>query len=71
MTTAVTPMRRLRTPIVCLAIAGASLAAACGKARETKTAVQTEAVGRRDIVVDAQATGTVEPINVVDVKSRA
>ena len=67
----VTPSRWLRAPIMCLAIAGASLAVACGKVKETRTAVQTEAVGRRDIVVDAQATGTVEPINVVDIKSRA
>jgi len=46
-------------------------AVACGKTALLKSTVQTEAVQRREIVVDAQATGTVEPINVVDVKSRA
>jgi HlyD family secretion protein len=46
-------------------------AVACTKTAAIKSAIQTEAVQRREIVVDAQATGTVEPINVVDVKSRA
>jgi HlyD family secretion protein len=33
--------------------------------------IATQPVERRDIVVDAEATGTVEPINVVEVKSKA
>ena len=46
--------------------------AACGGASETRsTPVPAEPIQRRDIVVDASATGTVEPINVVDIKSRA
>ena len=45
--------------------------AACTQTTPIKSTIQTEAVQRREIVVDAQATGTVEPINVVDVKSRA
>ncbi len=46
--------------------------AACGGSKEAATVpVPAEAVQRRDIVVDASATGTVEPINVVDIKSRA
>ena len=61
----------LRHTIATGVVACAALSAACGKAKETKSAVQTETIGRRDIVIDAQATGTVEPINVVDVKSRA
>ncbi|MFN2397046.1 MAG: efflux RND transporter periplasmic adaptor subunit [Gemmatimonadaceae bacterium] len=44
---------------------------ACGKDEGEKPRVQTVAVERRDIVVDAQATGVVEPINVVEVKSKA
>jgi HlyD family secretion protein len=34
-------------------------------------AVSTETVERRDIVVTVEATGTVEPINLVEVKSKA
>ncbi len=46
--------------------------AACGGASETRTTpVPAEPIQRRDIIVDASATGTVEPINVVDIKSRA
>lgn len=51
-----------------LALAGA---AACGGSAPAVTPPPSEAVQKRDIVVDAQATGTVEPINVVDIKSRA
>ncbi len=46
--------------------------AACGGGESAKSApVPAEPIQRRDIVVDASATGTVEPINVVDIKSRA
>ena len=65
------PSDALRITVATGVIAAAGLAAACGAAKETKAAIQTETIGRRDIVIDAQATGTVEPINVVDVKSRA
>ena len=54
-------------------IAAAALLAlaACGKKKEQTNLVQTAPVERRDIVIDAEATGTVEPINVVEVKSKA
>ena len=65
------PSDALRITVATGVIAAAGLTAACGAAKEAKTAIQTETIGRRDIVIDAQATGTVEPINVVDVKSRA
>ena len=54
-------------------IAAAALLAlaACGKKKEQTSLVQTAPVERRDIVIDAEATGTVEPINVVEVKSKA
>ncbi|MBI3790333.1 MAG: efflux RND transporter periplasmic adaptor subunit [Gemmatimonadetes bacterium] len=48
-----------------------ALATACGGSAPQNAPPPAEAVQRRDIVVDAQATGTVEPINVVDIKSRA
>jgi len=43
---------------------------ACSK-EEEPIVIETAAVERRDITVSAQATGTVEPINVVEVKSKA
>ena len=45
--------------------------AACKEDKPAATVIQTEAVGRRSIVVAAEATGTVEPVNVVEVKSKA
>jgi HlyD family secretion protein len=39
--------------------------------RAAVTAVQTEAVARRDISQTVEATGTVEPIEVVEIKSKA
>ena len=44
---------------------------ACGGSKSNAPFVQTAVVARRTIVVDAQATGAVEPINVVEVKSKA
>jgi len=44
---------------------------ACGRSKDKAPFVQTAVVGRRTIVIDAQATGSVEPINVVEVKSKA
>lgn len=46
------------------------LAGACQK-EEVQQTVPTVPVERRDIVVDAEATGVVEPINVIEVKSKA
>ncbi|HVX40979.1 MAG TPA: efflux RND transporter periplasmic adaptor subunit [Gemmatimonadaceae bacterium] len=45
-------------------------AAACAK-KQVAPAVQTATVTRRDIIVDAQANGTIEPITIIDVKSKA
>ena len=43
---------------------------ACGKKAEKALSLQTAAVTRRDIIVDATATAIIEPINVVEVKSK-
>ena len=54
-------------------ILGAALlavAAACARKSQTPT-VQTALATRRDIIVDAQANGTMEPIAIIDVKSKA
>jgi HlyD family secretion protein len=45
--------------------------AACASKKSDATAIQTAPVTRRDIVVTAQATGTVEPVDTVAVKSQA
>jgi HlyD family secretion protein len=47
------------------------VAAACSSKKNTALPVTTAAVQRRDIVIDAQASGVIEPINIVEVKSKA
>lgn len=44
---------------------------ACNGKKASTVPIPTAAIERRDIVVDASATGAVEPINVVEVKSKA
>jgi HlyD family secretion protein len=48
-----------------------ALLAACGAEEERGLTIRTAPVERRTIVVSAEATGVIEPINVVEVKSRA
>ena len=43
----------------------------CGEKKQAGTPIQTAVVERQDIVIDVEATGVVEPINVVEVKSKA
>lgn len=45
--------------------------AACGRAKTADVPIETAPVERRTIIVDAQATGVIEPINVVEVKSKS
>ncbi len=45
--------------------------AACSKEKPETSVIRTEAVRNRTIVVSAEATGVVEPVNVVEVKSKA
>jgi HlyD family secretion protein len=60
-----------RRRIAPLALAAVALLPACGRKNQKAANIQTVAVTRRTIVIDAQAAGTVEPINVVEVKSKA
>ena len=53
--------------ILILALIGAG---ACNKAAVSTVQIQTATVQRRDIVVQAEATGVIEPITVVEVKSK-
>jgi len=52
------------------ALAALSTLLACGKKTEKTVPIQTAAVSRRDIIVDATATAIIEPINIVEVKSK-
>ncbi|HET9425156.1 MAG TPA: efflux RND transporter periplasmic adaptor subunit [Gemmatimonadaceae bacterium] len=47
------------------------VAAACSGNKEKTLPVATATVQRRDIIIDAQASGVVEPIAIVEVKSKA
>lgn len=47
------------------------IAAACGGEKEQTLTIRTAPVERRTITVQAEATGVIEPINVVEVKSRS
>ena len=64
-------MKRFSPPLVIGLIALAAGFAACGDNKAANVPIPTAAIERRDIVVDASATGVVEPINVVEVKSKA
>ena len=44
---------------------------ACSKKKDTALTIPVEPVERQTIVVDAEATGVVEPINVIEVKSKS
>jgi HlyD family secretion protein len=60
---------RVKVPLAVLAALFA--VSACAKKQDTAVAIQTAPVERRDITVSAEATGAVEPINIVEVKSKA
>lgn len=53
------------------ALVALTLVAACGDKGPAPRPIQTAAVERRTITVQAEATGIIEPINVVEVKSRS
>jgi HlyD family secretion protein len=63
-------MTMKRYPLYLIAAAATLLAPACSR-KQTAPTVSTAPVTRRDIVIDAQANGVVEPINIVEVKSKA
>ncbi|HEV7388898.1 MAG TPA: biotin/lipoyl-binding protein, partial [Gemmatimonadaceae bacterium] len=46
-------------------------ATACTKTKTTALAIETAPVERRSIVLSVQANGTVEPVNIIEVKSKA
>lgn len=68
-----TPLNISRRSIQTLALPLAALTAlaACGGSQQTTTLPEYAVAERRTIVINAEATGIVEPINVIEVKSRA
>ncbi len=64
-------MKRFTQPLVVGFAAVAVGVIACTGKKAASVPIPTAAIERRDIVVDASATGAVEPINVVEVKSKA
>ena len=64
-------LSRRSISIVLSSCALLGLAAACGRKQAAPLRIQTAAVERRTIIVQAEATGIIEPINVVEVKSRS
>ena len=53
-----------------LVLALIAAAAGCSSSAAKAVAIQTATIQRRDIIVTAEATGVIEPINVVEVKSK-
>ncbi len=63
----------LRCPFFRLLLSGivAVTAIGCAKKKETTLVIETAPVERRNIVLSAQANGVVEPVTIIEVKSRA
>jgi HlyD family secretion protein len=64
-------LKRFTYPLVVGVAAVAAGVVACNGKKAASVPIPTAAIERRDIIVDASATGAVEPINVVEVKSKA
>ena len=58
------------SPLLLSAILGI-LVVGCAKKKETALVIETAPVERRSIVLSAQANGVVEPVSIIEVKSRA
>ena len=58
-----------RSSVVALALL--AVAAGCNRKKEQALPIETAAVSRRTIVSEATASGQVEPINVIEVKSKS
>jgi HlyD family secretion protein len=57
--------------LVAIAALGLGLAACSKKKADTSAAIQTAPVSRQDITIDVEATGVIQPINTVQVRSKA
>jgi HlyD family secretion protein len=63
------PSTRVRLGVI--AFLAAAALGGCRKTQATAITIPTAPVERRDIIANAEATGTVEPVNIVEVKSKA
>jgi HlyD family secretion protein len=62
----------VKRSVILSAAAATMLVAGCkGKKADPNAAIQTAPIARQDIVVDVEATGVIQPINAVQVKSKA
>ena len=64
-------MVRLSSPLNGILAAAIIVLGACSKTTDPTLVIETAPVERRSIVLSAQANGTVEPVTVVEVKSKA
>src|SRR5258706_11975903 len=75
MRTTESQVARLRTRsnkvLKCIAIVAVATLGGCKKSTDPALVIETAPVERRSIVLSAQANGTVEPIDIVEVKSKA
>lgn len=65
------PFLRGRASALVLALLVAATSVGCAKKKETALVIETAPVERRSIVLSAQANGVVEPVTIIEVKSRA
>ncbi len=63
--------RRAQVVVGLVATAGAVVMAACSKPASPVAAIETAPVTQQDIVVNVEATGVIEPVDAVQVKSKA
>ena len=63
--------RTSRAGLFLLSLCGGVGIAACSKSPTTPVTIETAPVERRSIVLSVQANGTVEPVDIVEVKSKA
>lgn len=65
------PMMNKRALIALITVTAALVGTGCNKKKPPAMEIGTVKIDRRNITVDATATGAVEPINIVEVKSKA
>jgi len=65
------PVLRASIPRAILSVLLVVVVAACASKKQAELVIETAPVERRSIVLSAQANGVVEPVTVIEVKSRA
>src|SRR5437868_2165220 len=65
------PRSQVRAAFAIVALGGLSVLAACSEKKAEAATIQTVPVQRQGVVVDVEATGVIQPIGAVDVRSKA